>query len=185
MQVCFLRPGINQLIRLTVHKAYKVINYLQMFEKTNKNKKNAWSTKYVLLWKRKTCRISTQCSVSIFGKALPIVTKCSVLDVAGVIKPLKHVPTWTACAENLICAHMNCVCRKSYSSAWPKITAGHCEFNTWLLYLFFKFWYQATKTQSIGDVVHELTTKEWLSSVKKWGIRLNVVLFISNALRHL
>ena len=40
--------------------------------------------------------------VSIFGKALPIATKCSILDVAGVIKPLKHVPTWTACAENLI-----------------------------------------------------------------------------------
>ena len=30
--------------------------------------------------------------VSIFGKALPIVTKCSVLDVAGAIKPFKHVP---------------------------------------------------------------------------------------------
>ena len=49
-----------------------------------------------------SCRTFTQCSVSIFGKALPIVTKCSVLDVAGVIKPLKHGPTWTACAENLI-----------------------------------------------------------------------------------
>ena len=40
-----------------------------------------------------SCRTFTQCSVSIFGKALPIVTKCSVLDVAGVIKPHKHVPT--------------------------------------------------------------------------------------------
>ena len=49
-----------------------------------------------------SCRTFTQCSVSIFGNALPIVTKNSVLDVAGVIKPLKHVPTWTACAENLI-----------------------------------------------------------------------------------
>ena len=39
------------------------------------------------------CGIFTQCSVSIFGKALPIVKKCSILDVAGVIKPLKHVPT--------------------------------------------------------------------------------------------
>ena len=38
-------------------------------------------------------RIFIQFSVSIFGKPLPIVTKCSVLDVAGVIKPLKHVPT--------------------------------------------------------------------------------------------
>ena len=38
-------------------------------------------------------RIITQCFVSVFGKALPIVTKCSVLDVARVIKPLKHVPT--------------------------------------------------------------------------------------------
>ena len=108
---------------------------------------------------------------------LPIVTKCSVLDVAGVIKTLNHVPTWTACAENLICANMNCMCIKSYST-------GHCEFNAWLLYLFFTFWYQATKTQSIGDVVHELITKEW-SSVKKWDIRLNVAHFISNASRHL
>ena len=49
-----------------------------------------------------SCRIFTQCSVSIFGRALPIVTKCPALDVVGVIKPLKHVPTWTACAENLI-----------------------------------------------------------------------------------
>ena len=129
--------------------------------------------------------IYTQSSVSIFGKPLPIVTKCSILDVAGVIKPLKHVPTWTACAENLICANMNCMCRKSYSSAWPKITTGHCEFNAWLLYLLSRFWYQATKTQSISDVVHELTIKKWLSSVKKWDIRLNVVRFSSNALRHL
>ena len=37
--------------------------------------------------------IFMQCSVSIFGKAIPIVTKCSVLDVAGVLKPLKYVPT--------------------------------------------------------------------------------------------
>ena len=114
-----------------------------------------------------SCRIFTQCSVSIFGKVVHIVTKSSVLDVAGVIKPLKHAPKWNARAENLICANMNCMCRKSYSSAWPKISTGHCEFNTWLLYLFFKFWYQARKTQSIDDVVHELTTKEWLSSVKK------------------
>ena len=28
-----------------------------------------------------------------FGKALPIVTKCSVLDVTGILKPLKYVPT--------------------------------------------------------------------------------------------
>ena len=49
-----------------------------------------------------SCRIFTQFYVSIFGKPLPIVTKCSALDVAGVIKPLTHVPTWTACAENLI-----------------------------------------------------------------------------------
>ena len=40
-----------------------------------------------------SCRIFTQCSVSIFGRALPIVTKCPALDVVGVIKPLKHVPT--------------------------------------------------------------------------------------------
>ena len=126
-----------------------------------------------------------QCSVSIFGKAFHIVIKYSILDVTGVIKLVKHVPTWTAYAENLICANMNCMCRKSYSSAWPKITTGHCEFNAWLLYLFFKFWYQATKMQSISDVVQELTTKEWLSSVKKWDICLNVVRFISNALRHL
>ena len=32
-------------------------------------------------------------SVSILGKALPIVTRCSVLDVTGVLKPLKYVPT--------------------------------------------------------------------------------------------
>ena len=37
--------------------------------------------------------IFMQCAVSIFGKALPIVTKCSVLDVAGVLKPLKYVAT--------------------------------------------------------------------------------------------
>ena len=132
-----------------------------------------------------SCRIFMQCSVSNFGKVLSIVTKCSVLDVAVVIKPLKHVPTWTICAENLICANMNCMCRKSYSSAWPQITTGHCEFNAWLLYLLFRFWYQATKTQSIGDVVCELTIKKWLSSVKKWDIHLNVVRFSSNALRHL
>ena len=117
-----------------------------------------------------SCRTFTQCSVSIFGNALPIVTKCSALDAAEVIKPLKHVPTSYAYAENLICANMNCMCRKSYSSARPNITTGHCEFNAWLLYLFFKFWYQATKTQSIGDVAHELITKERLSSVKKWDI---------------
>ena len=40
-----------------------------------------------------SCRIFTQFSVSIFGKLVPIVTKCSGLDVAGIIKPLKHVPT--------------------------------------------------------------------------------------------
>ena len=31
--------------------------------------------------------------VSIFENALPIVTKCSVLDVAGIITPLRHVQT--------------------------------------------------------------------------------------------
>ena len=41
-------------------------------------------------------------SVSILGKALPIVTRCSVLDVTGVLKPLKYVPTWIASADNLI-----------------------------------------------------------------------------------
>ena len=113
-----------------------------------------------------SCRIFTQFSVTYCHKVLRL--RCC----------RGHKTSWP-------CANMNCMCRKSYSSAWPKITTGHCEFNAWLLYLFFKFWYQATKTQSIGDVVHELTTKEWLSSVKKWDIRLNVVLFISNALRHL
>ena len=132
-----------------------------------------------------SCKTFMQCSVSVLRKALPIVTKCSILDVAGVIKSLKHVPTWTACAENLICVNMNCMFRKSYSSAWLKITTCYCEFSAWLLYLLFKFWYQATKMQSIGDVVHELTTKEWLSSVKKWDIHLNIVRFISNASRHL
>ena len=46
--------------------------------------------------------IFMQCAVSIFGKALPIVTKCSVLDVAGVLKPLKYVATWVACEDNFI-----------------------------------------------------------------------------------
>ena len=49
-----------------------------------------------------SCKTFTQSSVSILRKALPIVTKSSVLDVSGVIKSLKHVPTWTACSENLI-----------------------------------------------------------------------------------
>ena len=40
-----------------------------------------------------SCSIFTQCSVPFFGKALPIVTKCSVLDVTGLLKPLKYVPT--------------------------------------------------------------------------------------------
>ena len=38
-----------------------------------------------------SCRIITQLFVSISGKLLPIVTKCFVLDVAGVIKPLKKI----------------------------------------------------------------------------------------------
>ena len=49
--------------------------------------------------------LSTQCSFSFvadfatvflfffFGKVLSIVTKCSVLDVAGVLNPLQYVPT--------------------------------------------------------------------------------------------
>ena len=40
-----------------------------------------------------SCRIITQFFISISGKPLPIVTKSFVLDVAGVIKPLKHMPT--------------------------------------------------------------------------------------------
>ena len=66
-----------------------------MFEKNNMNKENnAWFTKYVLFERGKhSCRIFTQFFVSIFGKPLPIVTKCFALDVAGVIKPLTHVPT--------------------------------------------------------------------------------------------
>ena len=57
----------------------------------------------ILLWKRKhSCSIFMQCSVSIFGKALPIVTKCSDLDVARVLKPLKYVLTWIVCTDNLI-----------------------------------------------------------------------------------
>ena len=38
-----------------------------------------------------SCKTFTQCSVSIFGNVLPIVTKCSALDVAGVIKPLNPI----------------------------------------------------------------------------------------------
>ena len=49
-----------------------------------------------------SCSIFMQCSVSVFGKALPIVTKCSDLDVAGVLKPPKYVLTWIVCADNLI-----------------------------------------------------------------------------------
>ena len=49
-----------------------------------------------------SCSIFTQCSVPFFVKALPIVTKCSVLDVTGILKPLKYVPTWIPCADNLI-----------------------------------------------------------------------------------
>ena len=40
-----------------------------------------------------SCSIFMQCSVSVFGKALPIVMKCSDLDVAGVLKPPKYVLT--------------------------------------------------------------------------------------------
>ena len=43
--------------------------------------------------KEENIHFLTQYSVSIFGKALPIVTRCSVLDVTWVLKPLKYVPT--------------------------------------------------------------------------------------------
>ena len=52
--------------------------------------------------KEENIHFLTQYSVSIFGKALPIVTRCSVLDVTGVLKPLKYVPTWIASVGNLI-----------------------------------------------------------------------------------
>ena len=48
---------------------------------------------------------------------------------------------------------------------------------------YFWFLYQAIEMQSIGDIVYELTTKQWVSSVKKLGIHLNVVHYIFNAFK--
>ena len=58
-----------------------------------------------------------------------------------------------------VSSKIKCMCKQSYSSAWQKITTGHCEFNVWPLYLIFKIWCQSTETQSIGEFKYELNTK--------------------------
>ena len=88
-----------------------------MFEKTLTNKKiiNGWRNN--LLWRKKTCSIFTvfvggicllYCAFSFLTdfltyleKTLAIVTKCSALDVAGVLKPW-HTLTWITSTGSLI-----------------------------------------------------------------------------------
>ena len=65
----------------------------------------------------------------------------------------KSCPVWTS---------MNCMGKKTYSSAWQNTTTGNCEFNVWLIYLNFKIRYQSIKTWSIGEALYELNTKYWL-----------------------
>ena len=37
----------------------------------------------------------------VYGKAITIVTKCSILDVAVVLNPFQYEPTWIAYRNNL------------------------------------------------------------------------------------
>ena len=147
-----LKPGINRPTQLTVRKVFKVNSRLEMFVNLTQIKKTMHSLHNMLYFERirHWCSIftvfvrgnlSTQCcfpfladflTASFFsGKSLPIFTKGSVLDVTGVLNPPQNVPTWIACANNLI----------QVRSIWP-------------LYLTFAIRYQSAKTQSIGKVVY-------------------------------
>ena len=148
-----LKPGINRPTQLTVRKVFKVNSRLEMFLNLTQIKKTMHSLHNMLYFERirHWCSIftvfvrgnlSTQCcfpfladflTASFFsGKSLPIFTKGSVLDVTGVLNPPQNVPTWIACANNLI----------QVRSIWP-------------LYLTFAIRYQSAKTQSIGKVVYD------------------------------
>ena len=154
-----LPPGINRLTRLCV-KSANSITVSKHLKKLLQIKKmhGLHNMFYFGRWKY-SCSVftvfifgnlSTQCSFSFLAdflsiscfleKALAIVTKCSALDVAGVLNPLQYVPTWTACANNLI----KCLAKGSNWSFWVQCMT---------------IIYQSAKTWSIGEVVYELTTK--------------------------
>ena len=41
-------------------------------------------------------------TVFFFGKALAIVTKHAVLDLAGILNPIQYAQTWIECANKLV-----------------------------------------------------------------------------------
>ena len=85
-----------------------------------------------------------------FWKVLAIVTKCSILDIAGVLNPLQYVLEWIAHAKQTIL--FKYLAKDSNWSLWVQCM-------TIIFYLIFKIQYQSTKTWSIGEVVCELSTK--------------------------
>ena len=128
--------------------------------------------KHVLLWKKKnSCSVFTvfvceNLSIAMFflflrrflnwffcfffWKVLAIVTKCSILDIAGVLNPLQYVLEWIAHAKQTIL--FKYLAKDSNWSLWVQCM-------TIIFYLIFKIQYQSTKTWSIGEVVCELSTK--------------------------
>ena len=126
-----LPPGINWLTRLCV-KSTKSITVYKHLKKLLQNKKkmhHLQSMFYFARW-RYSCGLFF---LFFFEKMLAIVRKCFVLYC------------WCL-KSSLLCTNMNCMCKKSYSGAWQKVTTDHCEFNVWPLYLIFKIWYQSSKT---------------------------------------
>ena len=82
-----------------------------------------------------------------------------------------------------VCTNMNCMSKQPYSITWQKIKTGHCEFNIWPLYFIFKRLNINQQRCDSSVKSYKLTTKKWLSSVKKWGICWKVAHFISNAFK--
>ena len=123
--------------------------------------------------------LSTQCSFSFLADSWAVSLFWKGVSYCHKVLPLRCYKGPKTCQ---VCDNVNCICRQSYSSVWQKITTGHYEFNVWQLYLFFKIWYQATETIGRWRCIWT-DRKVVIITVKKLGIRLNIVHFISNAFK--
>ena len=94
-------------------KVYKVNNHLKTFEKTTTNKKIIHGLHDMLYFegkKKHSCNIINVFALGylstailfVYGKALAVVTKCSIVDVAGVLNPCQYELTCIAYRNKII-----------------------------------------------------------------------------------
>ena len=167
-------------------KVYKVNDHSQTFEKTTTNKNNACFTCFTTKepdFYCFYCICFLEFIYATFFFFLPMFLFLFVLKGVSYCHKVFCLRCCKGLISSSVCTNMNCMSKQSYSITWQKIKTGHCEFNIWPLYFIFKRFNINQQRCDSSVKLYKLTTKKWLSSVKKWDICWKVVHFISNAFK--